>query len=103
MGDQPYFTAGTVVRNGDTVNFSSQYVLSWGFNDWRLQPTTPLTDASPAASKPTFSATNPRPATAPAVGGDFQVGAFNVYNYFTTLTTENPNARGATSPAAFAT
>jgi 5'-nucleotidase len=95
-GDQPYFTAGTVVRNGDTVNFPAKpYVLSYGFNDWRLQPTLPINDASAADTKPTFSPTNPRPATAPAVGGDFAVASFNVQNYFTTLQSENPLARGA--------
>ncbi|MFF2271674.1 ExeM/NucH family extracellular endonuclease [Agromyces sp. NPDC058136] len=102
-GDQPYLTKNTVVRNGDTVNFpAGGGVLSFEFNQWRVQPPTPLNDASPAASKPTFTAGNPRPATAPAVGGDITVAAFNVLNYFTTLTTQNPEARGATTAAEFA-
>src|SRR5690554_3164617 len=100
-GDQPYFTANEVVRNGDTVNFGQPFILSYGFDDWRLQPTTPLTDASPDEAKPTFTSTNPRPAEAPAVGGDFQVGSFNVYNYFTTLRSENSDARGASTAEAF--
>jgi 5'-nucleotidase len=100
-GEQPYFTADQVVRNGDTVDFGTPFILGYGFDDWRLQPTTPLTDASPAEAKPTFTTANPRPAEAPEVGGDFQVGSFNVYNYFTTFTSVNSDARGASTQAAF--
>lgn len=102
-GDQPYFTKGTVVRNGDVAKFpTTGYVLGWGFNEWRLQPTQPINDASPASTKPTFTPTNLRPTTAPAVGGDITVASFNVLNYFTTLTSENPEARGADTAEEFA-
>ncbi|MFE6965571.1 ExeM/NucH family extracellular endonuclease [Agromyces sp. NPDC057679] len=102
-GDQPYFTKGTVVRNGDVVKFpTGGYVLGWGFNEWRLQPTQPINDASPASTKPTFTPTNLRPTAAPAVGGDITVAAFNVLNYFTTLTSQNPEARGADTAEEFA-
>ena len=101
-GAQPYFTAGTVVRNGDTVQWpANPYILSWGFNDWRLQPTVPINDASPSDYKPTFTATSSRPATPPTVGGDFSVAAFNVFNYFTTFSGDNADARGATNQAQF--
>ena len=70
LGDQPYFTKDVVVRNGDVVNFpAGGSILSYDFGNWRLQPPTPLTDASAANLKPTFTSTpggNPRPATAPA-------------------------------------
>ena len=103
VGEQPYFTKDNPVRTGDTVVFpASPYVLSYGFNDWRLQPVVPITDASPAEYKPTFQQTNPRPATPPEVGGDFSVGAFNVLNYFTTLSSVNRAARGAATAAQFA-
>lgn len=102
-GEQPYFSADTVVRNGDTVEFpANPYVLSYGFDDWRLQPTIPINDASPAEYVPTFESTNPREETAPEVGGDFKVSAFNVYNYFTTLTSEDSDARGADTAEEFA-
>ncbi|MCX7523008.1 ExeM/NucH family extracellular endonuclease [Microbacterium sp. STN6] len=102
-GDQPYFTKNTVVRNGDTVDFPAKpYVLSYGFDDWRLQPTVPITDASPADLKPTFEPTNPRPEAPPAVGGDFAVASFNVENYFTTLQSQNADARGAKTAAQLA-
>ena len=106
IGDQPYFTKDVVVRNGDVVNFpTGGSILSFDFGNWRLQPPTPLTDASPANLKPTFTATpggNPRPATAPLVGGDITVASFNVLNYFTTLTSQNPSARGAATAEEFA-
>ncbi len=103
VGEQPYFTKNTVVRLGDTlVPPATPMVLGYGFNQWRLQPQVPLTDASAAAYKPTFTATNPRPDAAPAVGGDVQFGSFNVFNYFTTLSSVNPDARGAATAAQFA-
>lgn len=102
-GEQPYFTKDTVVRNGDTVDFGDNgYVLQWGFNDWRLQPVVPIDDSSSADLKVGFEATNPRTESAPTVGGDVQVASFNVYNYFTTLKSENSNARGAANAAQFA-
>ncbi|WP_226532161.1 ExeM/NucH family extracellular endonuclease [Microbacterium paraoxydans] len=102
-GEQPYFTKDTVVRNGDVVDFGDNgYVLQWGFDDWRLQPVVPIDDSSSADLKVGFEATNPRTASAPEVGGDVQVASFNVYNYFTTLKSEDSNARGAASAAQFA-
>ena len=102
-GDQPYFSADTVVRNGDTVEFpANPYVLSYGFNDWRLQPTIAINDSSAAEHRPTFTSTNPREESAPVVGGDFAVSAFNVFNYFTTLRSEDSNARGAATAEEFA-
>lgn len=103
LGEQPYLTKNTVVRVGDTLVPPAQpMVLGYGFSQWRLQPQVPLTDASDAAYKPTFTATNPRPDAAPAVGGDVQFGSFNVFNYFTTLREDDPDARGALNAAQFA-
>ena len=65
---------GDVIRLGDTLN-GVVGVLSYGFDAWRLQPT----------DEPTVVRTNPRPASPDDVGGDIQVGSFNVLNYFTTL------------------
>lgn len=103
VGEQPYLTKGTVVRGGDTlVPPARPMVLGYGFNQWRLQPQVPLTDASDAAYKPVFESTNPRPDAAPAVGGDVRFGSFNVFNYFTTLRADDPDARGALNAAQFA-
>src|SRR5690606_31850547 len=85
-GEQPYFTEDAVVRNGDAVDFAEAgYVLQYGFDDWRLQPVIPIDDTSDAAYKAAFTADNPRVDDAPEVGGDVQVAAFNVFNYFTTM------------------
>lgn len=101
--DQPYFTKDQVVRNGDTVDFSdSGYVLQYGFDDWRLQPIVPIDSASSAEQKAGFTTTNPRTESAPEVGGDVQVASFNVFNYFTTLKSENSDARGAANAEQFA-
>src|SRR5690606_37122739 len=101
-GDQPYFTKEVVVRNGDAVDFGDKgFVLQYGFDDWRLQPVTPLDSTSPAAEKISFTTSNPRPEV-PSVGGDVQIASFNVYNYFTTLSSDNPDARGAKDAAQFA-
>lgn len=102
-GDQPYFETGTVVRNGDRfVSPAAGMVLGWGFGDWRLQPQRPLSTTSPAeyaALEPTWQSLNPRSAAPEAVGGDFSVAAFNVFNYFTTF---GGLARGADTPEQFA-
>ncbi|WP_227468269.1 ExeM/NucH family extracellular endonuclease [Microbacterium sp. YJN-G] len=101
-GNQPYFTKDVVVRNGDAVDFGDRaFVLQYGFDDWRLQPVVPLNSTSPAEQKVSFTTNNPRPEV-PSVGGDVQVASFNVYNYFTTLSGENSDARGADDAAQFA-
>ena len=62
VGDQPYFTKDTVVRNGDIlVPPAKPMVLGYGFDDWRLQPQVPMTDASDAAYKPTLHRGEPAP------------------------------------------
>ncbi|MGO1855230.1 MAG: ExeM/NucH family extracellular endonuclease, partial [Microbacteriaceae bacterium] len=89
-------TEDVTVRNGDVVDFAEAgYVLQYGFDDWRLQPVTPIDDATPAGDKATFTAENTRPEAAPEVGGDVQVAAFNVFNYFTTMSEDDSQARGA--------
>jgi uncharacterized protein len=75
-------------RLGDTVT-GLQGILSYGFDNYRIQPT----------QTPTFVSTNPRNATAPAVVGTLKVASFNVLNYFTDF--GEPN-RGASNAAEFA-
>ncbi|WP_290512394.1 ExeM/NucH family extracellular endonuclease, partial [Aeromicrobium sp.] len=102
-GTQPYFDTARVVRNGDKfVAPAAGMILGWGFSDWRLQPQRPLSSTSPAeyaAFEPTFESLNPRTDSPAEVGGDFSVGAFNVFNYFTTF---GGDARGADNAADFA-
>jgi len=99
---QPYFSGDSVVRSGDTVLWPSHaWVLSYGFDAWRLQPTEPIDSRSDPALLPSFESTNPRPLTPPEVGGRVRAATFNVQNYFTTLSSDNAQARGAATPAEF--
>jgi predicted extracellular nuclease len=88
----PYLTPGKPVRVGDVVDFTEPLVLGYGFSAWRLQPADGTADG-------VFAPQNTRPAAPDAVGGDLQVAAFNVLNYFVTL--DPAIGRGATSPAQF--
>ncbi|MGY1668267.1 ExeM/NucH family extracellular endonuclease [Geodermatophilus sp. SYSU D00696] len=92
VSTRPYLSPTTPVRVGDELTFTQPTVLGYGFSQWRLQPA----DGTAAG---TFAPQNTRPASPDEVGGDVQVGAFNVLNYFVTLS--GPNARGASSPAEF--
>ena len=99
----PYLRADTVVRNGDQfLTPAAGMVLSWAFNDWQLEPQIPLSSGSPAEHAgyfPSFASVNPRTDAPVDVGGDIQIGAFNVFNYFTTF---GGDARGAADEAEFA-
>jgi predicted extracellular nuclease len=89
---RPYLSATTPVRVGDELAFTSGLVLGYGFSQWRLQPA----DGTAAG---TFAPQNTRPAAPDEVGGDVQVGAFNVLNYFLTLAGDG--GRGAATTADF--
>lgn len=94
----PYLTVDDSVRIGDTAELGD-HVLSFGFDNWRLQPATGVPD------QVTWLPTNPRTAQPDDVGGDVKVAAFNVLNYFVTLddgTFTDPAPRGARSPQQFA-
>ena len=95
----PYLRADTVVRNGDQFfTPAAGMVLSWAFNDWQLEPQVPLSSGSPAEAAgyfPSFTSVNARTDAPVDVGGDIQIGAFNVFNYFTTF---GGDARGASIP-----
>ena len=75
---RPYLTPDTPVRVGDVLGFTAPVVLGYGFGAWRLQP-------ADGTAEGTFAPTNTRPADVADVGGDLQVGAFNVLNYFLTF------------------
>lgn len=78
----PYLTDTPALRVGNPVTFTDPVILSFGFNEWRLQPQTQVTGGdgdSPATFGPST-----RTAAPEAVGGDVQVASFNVLNYFPT-------------------
>ena len=92
-------TQGTdFFRGGDQVNGLTG-VLHWswsgqsGTDAWRIRPT--------AASVPTLTVANPRPAVvAPSVGAaPITAASINVLNYFTTLDTTSSNNSGPCGPS----
>jgi uncharacterized protein len=88
--NRPYLSSETPVRVGDRVRFTEPLVLGYGFDAWRLQPADGTADG-------VFRTENTREAKPDRVGGDVKVGAFNVLNYFLTLTGDD--ARGARDQA----
>jgi 5'-nucleotidase len=95
----PYISADSPLRVGDSVESFGPAVLSYSFDEWRLQPTTPVDADTPEAGRTTFKATNPRTAAPENVGGDVRVASFNVLNYFVHFGGE---ARGAANEAELA-
>lgn len=87
----PYLQDGTL-RVGSTVT-NLTGVLGFGFNSYRLQPTT----------TPNFVDSNPRTAAPEDVGGNVKVASFNVLNYFNGdgMGGGFPTSRGATTLAEF--
>ncbi len=73
-GNGEPFSLTNRFRGGDTIT-GIEGILDYDFSLYRLLPTT----------YGSYVAKNPRPTTAPAVGGDVQVASFNVLNYFLTL------------------
>ncbi|UVS77300.1 ExeM/NucH family extracellular endonuclease [Actinokineospora sp. UTMC 2448] len=95
----PYVYPDAPLRVGDAVEAFAPSVLSYGFDEWRLQPTRPVDASTPAIGRTTFKQANPRTPAPEAVGGDIQVAAFNVLNYFVHFGGE---ARGAEDEAGLA-
>ncbi|MEV4989603.1 ExeM/NucH family extracellular endonuclease [Pseudarthrobacter sp. LMD1-1-1.1] len=79
----PYLTTTDPVRVGSPVDFTTNVVLGYANNSWKLQPLTHLTEANKATVQPaSFGAT--RTAAPAAVGGNLKIASFNVLNYFPT-------------------
>lgn len=90
-------TQGTdYFRGGDTVS-NLTGVLHWSFaglagtDAWRIRPT--------LATPPVFTVVNPRPATAPDVGGAIRAASVNLLNYFTTIDTTSSSTSGPCGPS----
>ena len=73
-GNGDPFSLDNRFRGGDTVTGITG-ILDHAFGLYRLQPT----------EYGEYTPKNPRPTSAPDVGGDVQVASFNVLNYFPTL------------------
>ncbi|MBW4557342.1 MAG: ExeM/NucH family extracellular endonuclease [Trichormus sp. ATA11-4-KO1] len=85
-------SAENTLRGGDTV-IGLSGILDARFGDYRIQPVESID----------FLPTNPRPETAPDVGGTLKVASFNVLNYFNGdgLGGGFPTPRGAESSFEF--
>ncbi len=92
VSTRPYLSPDTPMRVGDRVRFTEPTVLGYGFGAWRLQP-------ADGTAEGLVAPRNTRPRGPDAVGGDLQVGAFNVLNYF--LTWSGEQARGARNAEQF--
>jgi predicted extracellular nuclease len=79
------FDLGNRFRGGDLVT-NATGVMDYRFGLYRVQPTVGAD----------YVNANPRPVTHEVVGGELEVAAFNVLNYFTTL-----GSRGADTPEEF--
>ncbi|WP_298460996.1 ExeM/NucH family extracellular endonuclease [uncultured Cellulomonas sp.] len=87
---RPYLSPTTPVRVGDPLTFTEPLVLGYGFGQWRLQP-------ADGTAEGVFAPQDTRPDVPAEVGGDVQIGAFNVLNYF--LTFDQSVGRGARNAA----
>ncbi len=77
----PYIDTDHPIRVGASVEFVDGVVLDYRYNKWAFQPTS--MQVGPEGSPVLFENTR---TDAPAeVGGDIQIGTFNVLNYFVSL------------------
>ncbi|BCM91169.1 hypothetical protein IAD21_03033 [Abditibacteriota bacterium] len=87
----PFVNAQNTLRAGSQITGATG-IMGFDFKAFRLIPTVPLA----------FEDSNPRPLTAPVVGGNVKIASANLHNYWTTLKDDaHPDARGASTPAEF--
>ncbi len=75
------------IRTGDQVQFQTDVVVDYSFNQWRFQPLQPVTGKNAAEELP-ISWEDSRAGAyndIDNVAGDYSIGFFNVLNYFSTL------------------
>ena len=75
------------IRTGDQVDFQTDVVVDYSFDQWRFQPLEPITGKNAAEELPiawedSRGAAYDVPDT---VEGDYSIGFFNVLNYFSSL------------------
>lgn len=83
----PWMTAGHVPRVGAAVTFPAPVIFTFGFNAWRIEPTTQVVGA-PSGTQPQFAQTRAANAAPQNVGGDIKLATFNVLNFFPTTGNE---------------
>lgn len=78
----PYISAEHHVSVGAAVTFTGPVIMDYRYENWRLQPQGQITGAEDADIPASFAQVQEEyPAE---VGGNVNVGSFNVLNYFTT-------------------
>ncbi|WP_311390064.1 ExeM/NucH family extracellular endonuclease, partial [Corynebacterium haemomassiliense] len=75
------------IRTGDQVEFQTDVVVDYSFDQWRFQPLQPITGKNAAEELPiTWEDSRATSYNVPdTVEGDNTIGFFNVLNYFTSL------------------
>lgn len=79
----PWLTKTHAPRVGAAVTFPEPVVFTWGFNAWRVLPSTRVVGA-PTATQPQIAQTRAANAAPAAVPGDVKLATFNVLNFFPT-------------------
>nr|WP_216645232.1 ExeM/NucH family extracellular endonuclease [Isoptericola halotolerans] len=79
----PWLNGTDPVRVGASVTFTTPVILDYRFDAWSLQPLEQLTAAN-ATTVQQAEFEDTRTDAPEEVGGNLQVGTFNVLNYFTT-------------------
>lgn len=91
----PWLSKANTARIGAPAAVVGPVVLDYGFGDWRLQPTSEVTDEGRDVA--TFGHTRPENLLPQEVGGDLTIATFNVLNYFTTTGMDHEAAGGQCS------
>ena len=83
----PWLTTTHHVRVGAAVTFPAPVIFTYGFNTWRILPTSQVVGA-PTGTQPQFAQTRAANAAPQDVGGDIKLATFNVLNFFPTTGNE---------------
>ena len=83
------------IRTTDQVEFQTDVVVDYSFDQWRFQPLQPITGKNTAEELPiTWEDSREKSIDVPGtVKGDFSIGFFNVLNYFTSLGKDETNCK----------
>lgn len=84
----PWLTAGHQVRVGAAVTFPAPVIFTYGFDTWRMLPTSQVVGV-PTGTQPQIQQTRGAVSGGPEdVGGDVKLATFNVLNFFPTTGNE---------------
>lgn len=87
----PWLTASHQVRVGAAVSFPQPVIFTFGFNTWRLVPSSQVVGV-PGPTQPQFEQTRADDLAPEDVGGDVKLATFNVLNFFPTTGNEYVSA-----------